>query len=47
MMTLVSEYSVTSPLGKLYSRDTSIQGTQNLVLEKCNSNKFMNLLCAA
>ena len=31
-------YSVTSPLGYLYSRDTSIQGAQNLVPEKCSDN---------
>jgi len=31
-------YSGTSPLGHLYLRDTSIQGTQNLVLEKCSHN---------
>ena len=29
-----AEYSGTSPLRHLYSKDTSIQGTQNLVLEK-------------
>ena len=31
-------YHRTSPLGHLYSRDTSIQGTQNLVSEKCSHN---------
>ena len=29
-----SKYSGTSPLGHVYSRDTSIQGTQDLVPEK-------------
>ena len=38
MMTLASEYSVTSPLGKLVSRDTSVQGRQNVVPEKCSHN---------
>ena len=29
-----------SPFGHLYSGDTSIQGTQNLVLEKCQSHNL-------
>ena len=33
-----SLYSETSPLGNLYSKDTSIQGTQNTVPEKCSHN---------
>ena len=32
------KYCGTSPLGHLYSGDTSIQETQNLVLEKCPHN---------
>ena len=33
-LALLLHYSETSPLGHLCSRDTSIQGTKNLVLEK-------------
>ena len=35
---MVSSYSGTPPLGHLYSRNTSTQGTQNLVLEKRPDN---------
>ena len=31
---------VLQSLGHLYSRDTSIQGTQNLVAEKCSDNLY-------
>ena len=34
--TMQSKYSGTSTLGHLFSRETSIHGTQNLVLEKCS-----------
>ena len=33
-----NQYSGTSPLGHLYLRDTSIQGTPNLIREKCSHN---------
>ena len=32
----LTNYSETSPLGHLYSSNTSIQGTQNLVPERCS-----------
>ena len=35
------DYSETSPLGHLYSRDISIHGTQNFVLEKCSYNLYI------
>ena len=37
-------YSGTSPLGHLYPRDTSIQGTQNLVAKKCLHNLCVSYL---
>ena len=35
------DYSGTSPLGHLYSRDISIHGTQNFLLEKCSYNLYI------
>ena len=35
------DYSGTSPLGHLYSRDISIHGTQNFVPEKCSHNLYI------
>ena len=37
-------YSGTSPSGHLYSRDTSIQGTQNLAREKCSPTTVYSII---
>ena len=38
MASNMTDYIGTPPLGHLYSRDTAIEGTQNLVPEKYSHN---------